>query len=250
MRRSALVIVSILLLSPTLIAQRTSSSGSSASSGGSSSSGASHSSYSGGSSSSASSASSHNSGSSASSVSSRNSTLSANSVRSHNSGDSTSHVASSTATSRSVPTFKMLSKETANPEKHWPRTFWHPFRKATPVRTSEFRRPPRCLKQPCAVCPGGGSRHGGECGIANNVCAGGQSWNGFSCSPQYWFRDCSALARQLEAQERQMRGRNDPGQSLIYQTLRNQYEQCMARFGLSPLGSFALNDMRMEDVIP
>ena len=239
MRLSALVIVSILLLSSTLIAQRTSSSGSSASSGGSSSSGASHSSYSGGSSSSASSASSHNSSSSASSA------------NSHNSSSSSSHVASTgAASSRSLPSFKVAStRETAAPEKRSTRTFWHPFRKAQPVR-AEFRHPPRCLKQPCAVCPAGGSRKGGACVVASNVCPAGQSWNGISCGAQYWFRDCSDLARQLEAQRRQMRGQNDPGQSLFYQILQRQYESCMARFGLAPFGSFALNDTRLEDVIP
>ena len=227
MRLSALVIVSVLLLSPTLIAQRTSSSGSSASSGGSSSSGASHSSYSGGSSSSASSA------------------------NSHNSSSSSSHVASTgAASSRSLPSFKVAStRETAAPEKRSMRTFWHPFRKAQPVR-AEFRHPPRCLKQPCAVCPAGGSRKGGACVVASNVCPAGQSWNGISCGAQYWFRDCSDLARQLEAQRRLMRGQNDPGQSLFYELLLRQYESCMAGFGLQPFGSFALNDTRLEDVIP
>jgi hypothetical protein len=47
-----------------------------------------------------------------------------------------------------------------------------------------------------------------------------------------------------------MRGQNDPGQSLFYQVLQRQYESCMARFGLAPFGSFALNDTRLEDVIP
>jgi hypothetical protein len=63
------------------------------------------------------------------------------------------------------------------------------------------------------------------------------------------FHDCSSLARQLEAQRRQMRGRNDPGQSLIYQTLLSQYQQCMARYGLQPFGSFAFNE-RMADLMP
>ena len=47
-----------------------------------------------------------------------------------------------------------------------------------------------------------------------------------------------------------MRGRNDPGQSLIYQVLRRQYESCMSRFGLASSGSFAFNDTRLEDMIP
>lgn len=227
MRLSVLVIVSILFVSSTLVAQHTLSSVSSASSGGPSGSAASHSSYSGGSSSSARSASSHNSSSSA------------------------SHVASTgAASSRSLPSFKVSpTRENAIPEKHGARTFWHPFRKPRPVRTSEFHRP-RCLKQPCAVCPPGGSRRSGACVVASNVCAPGQSWNGFACGAQFWFHDCSDLAGQLVAQEQQMRGRNDPGQSLIYRVLLSQYESCMASFGRSPLGSFALNDARLADIMP
>jgi len=83
--------------------------------------------------------------------------------------------------------------------------------------------------------------------VANNMCRAGQSWNGFACGTQYWFNDCRALADQLAAQERQMRGQNDPGQSLRHQLLQNQYEQCLKRFSLLPFG-YAFNDARLLDV--
>jgi len=83
--------------------------------------------------------------------------------------------------------------------------------------------------------------------VASNVCRSGQSWNGFACGTQYWFNDCRALADQLAAQERQMRGQNDPGQSLRHQLLQNQYEQCLKRFSLLPFG-YAFNDARPLDV--
>lgn len=234
MRLSALVIVIvyILFLSSPLIAEHSSSGGGSASSSGSTSSGASHSSFSGGSSSSGGAASSHSFGSSANSASTRS---------------SASHVATGAASSRTLPlpSFKISpTRQNEVQEKRSARTFWHPFRKARPVRT-EFHRPIRCLKQPCAICPPGGS-HKGACAIARNLCGPGQSWNAIACSAQYWFHDCSDLARQLEAQRRLMRGNNDPGQSLVYRNLQDQYDQCMERFGLQPFGSFAL----LADMVP
>jgi hypothetical protein len=46
---------------------------------------------------------------------------------------------------------------------------------------------------------------------------------------------------QLAAQKQQMRGQ-DPGQSLRYQLLRNQYDECVRRFGLAPFSSaYAFN---------
>jgi len=74
--------------------------------------------------------------------------------------------------------------------------------------------------------------------VTNNVCPSGLPLNGFACGVQYRFNDCSALAEQLAAQERQMRGQNDLGQALFYRLLRQQYESCLAPYG-SPLFSRA-----------
>jgi hypothetical protein len=60
-------------------------------------------------------------------------------------------------------------------------------------------------------------------------CPKGSVFNGFGCSSPYVFRDCSALANQLAAQQRHMQGQSDPGQALIYRLLREQYESCAMR---------------------
>lgn len=207
MRLSGLVIAAILLASVTLLAQHSSG-------GGSSSGGSSHGGYSGG-------------GSSASSASG------------HTSSASASHIVSTSAASRQPSSFSKSppANEKASPEKKNSRSFLHPFRKPQPVQSVGSKRPAPCLKGKCPVCPPGGSRNGtGACGlsvVANNMCRGGQSWNGFACSTQYWFNDCSALANQLAAQQRRMRGQSDPGQALVYRLLRQQYESCLARYGFS-----------------
>ncbi len=222
MRLSGFVVASLLLVSTTLLAQH-SSAGSGSSSGGTSSSGVSHSSYSG-SSSSVSSASSHNSSSSAAHSASR--------------GTTASHTSKS-----NTPSNKLSSnRENAAPEKKSTRSFLHPFRKPTPVRTAEFHGPIRCLKEPCAVCPPGESRNGkGACVAASNACLPNQSWNGLACSTQAWSNNCRALADELAAERRRMQGQNDPGESLRYQLLREQYQQCLRRFGLDPFASYAFN---------
>ncbi len=227
MRLSGLVVAALLLVSATLFAQHTSgssgsSSSSSASSSGWASSGASHSSYSGGSSS---------------------------STGSHNSSNSASHVASTgAAASHPSPSTKLPSaKENAAREKKGFRSFLrHPFRKPKPVQTAEFKRPVPCLKAPCPVCPSGQSRSGnGACVpsvVASDVCQPGQFWNGFGCGGQYWFTDCSALAEQLAAQERQRLGQSDPGHALFSRLLRQQYESCLARYGAGTFGMAFLFD--------
>jgi len=74
--------------------------------------------------------------------------------------------------------------------------------------------------------------------VANNVCAFGQSWNGFACGGQYWFDDCSALANQLEAERRHMQGQSDPGRALFHRLLLQQYESCLARYGYMNSSAF------------
>ena len=226
MRLSALVIVivGILFLSLTVTAAPA---GSSASTGSSASSSASH-------------------GSSSASSGSSASVHSSSSPAFHAAGGGHSAGMGATSSSKGVPSFKVPSPDKKAANEKPTRGFWHPFRRPQPAK-AEFHFPVRCVKEPCTVCPPG-SRYG-ACLVANNFCPGGESWNGVGCSPQYLFHDCSSLARQLEAQRRQMRGRNDPGQSLIYQTLLSQYQQCMARYGLQPFGSFAFNE-RMADLMP
>jgi len=211
MRLSGLVVAAILFVSATLLAQHSSGAGGSSS-------GGSHSSSSGGSSSSAS---------------------------SHNSSSPASHVArTGTAASHSLPSAKLPSSTvSAAPEKKGFRAFLrHPFKKSVPVQTAEFKRRP-CRKEPCAVCPPGGSSNGGACALPSNVCSTGQVWNGFACGTQYRFNDdCRALLDQLVAQQQQMRGQNDPGQSLRYQSLRQQYEQCLERSRFHGYSSASLFD--------
>jgi hypothetical protein len=220
MRLSGLVIATILLVSAALLAQHSSG-------GGSSSGGSSHGGYSGGS--------------------------SASSASSHTSIASASHIGSTSAASRQPSSFSKSppANEKASPEKKNSRSFLHPFRKPQPVQSAGFNRPAPCLKGKCPVCPPGESRRGtGACGppvVANNMCRPGQSWNGFACGTQYWVSDCRTLADQLAAQERQMRGQNNPGQSLRHQLLQNQYEQCLKRYSFQPFG-YAFNDARLLDI--
>jgi len=211
MRLSSLVVAAILLVSANLLAQHSSAAGGSSS-------GGSHSSSSGSSSSSAS---------------------------THISSSSASHVASTgAAASHPSPSAKLPSgKINAAPEKQGFRSFLrHPFRKSAPVQTAEYKRRP-CRKEPCAVCPPGESSNGGACVLPSNVCLAGQIWNGFSCGTQYRFNDdCRALLDQLAAQQQQMRGQNDPGESLRYQSLRQQYEQCLDRSRFHGYSSASLLD--------
>jgi hypothetical protein len=142
-------------------------------------------------------------------------------------------------------------KAVAQPEKRSLVGFLrHPLKKhdAKSTAVADLRQPP-CRKKPCpAPCPGGGTRgSNGACPIAAYSCSPGQFGNGYGCS-MYWSNDCSALARQLEAQRRQMQGGSDPGQSLIYRMLRDQYEQCARRYGFAPFSSYTFSDAPLFDV--
>ncbi len=215
MRLSGLVIAAILLVPAIVLAQH-SSAGGGASSGGSSSGGGYSGGYSSGGSSHGSSGSSGSSSGSSRSSSSGGSRSSASSAGSHYSGGSPSHVAGkNAAASRLAPSSKLAStKENAAPEKRGFRSFLrHPFKKPAPVQTAEFKRRP-CWKEPCAVCPSG------------------RRWNGFACGVQYRFNDdCRALADQLAGERVRMQAQDDPGEALLYRSLLQQYESCMARYG-------------------
>ena len=76
-------------------------------------------------------------------------------------------------------------------------------------------------------------------------CQTGRFWKTSSCAQydQYsWFGACRALADQLTTEQERMRLDNDPGESLRYQMLLNQYRQCMGRFGGTPFSSYLFSD--------
>ena len=142
------------------------------------------------------------------------------------------------------------TKVPAQPEKRGFVSFLrHPLKKhdlkSTQVAT--FIQP-FCRKKPCpAPCPGGGVRgRNGACVVVANTCSPGQSWSGFACGA-YRSNSCESLAHHLEAQRRQMQSGSDPGQSLIYRTLRDQYDQCLRRYGFASFGSYAFNDLSLFD---
>jgi len=210
MRLSCLAVTVLLIASSTLLAQH--SSGASGSGGGSHSSAPS---FSG----SVSAGSSHaGSGSSASHVSAGSHSLARSSSSTINSGNS------------------VVER----------RHFSFPWHKRSSPQLASWRPTPCLHGHNCMPCRAGSRSGVGMCTQPQNVsCFAGQVWNGSFCvSQNWWSNDCAALASQLEAQRRRMRGLNDPGQSLIYQQLRNQYLSCLSRRGLG-LGSYALNDMSL-----
>ena len=162
---------------------------------------------------------------------------------SHSSASSVSHsTTTSGGGSKTAQTRLANAKGNAASEKKAGRSLFHPFRK--PVQRVEFRHP--CLKEPCSVCPPGGSRFG-KC-VVTSTCVSGQVWNGFSCvASNWWFNDCSELAAQLAAQARHMQGTNDPGQAFVYQMLKREYDLCMERAGRG-LSSYAIDEALLFDV--
>lgn len=77
------------------------------------------------------------------------------------------------------------------------------------------------------------------------ACQTGRVWNSSSCAQydQYsWFDGCRALADQLAAERERMRLGGDSGASLRYQSMLNQYRQCMSRYGAEPFSSYLFSD--------
>ena len=144
---------------------------------------------------------------------------------------------------RARPHPNNLAKESSPQETKSSRSLLHPFRKPKPSQPAVLARSWPCLRRPCPVCPTGEARNGsGACAVVTNACV---SAYGFSCSVQYWSNDCGALARQLEAQRRGIQGRYDLSGSVIYQTLLDQYEQCVRRHRFGTFGSLAFNDVNL-----
>jgi hypothetical protein len=166
---------------------------------------------------------------------------------SHASSASTSHVSSSAAShSSSSKLTSSSTKVSATPEKQSSRSFFHPFRKPTPVENAQLKLPSLCLRGACAICPRGQARNGnGACVAASNACSARQPWNGFACGTQGLFSDCNELARQLANQRRQMQSQSDYGQSLRYRFLQQQYQQCMMR-ARSPIGAYASTTLLLD----
>ncbi len=246
MRLSGLVIATIFFASTTLLAQHSSGGGGGGSSSGGGYSGAGSS---GGSSHSGSGYSGGYSGSSSSHVSSGGGS---GSSRGSGSASSSSVKSSSEKAGSSVRAPNESSRARSNastpfstkPEKRsFASLLLHPFKRPKVVATVETKRPLSCLKAPCPVCPSRQSRSGsGACAVATSACAPGLSWNGFACGVPYRFNDCGALAAQLEAERRHMKGQSDPGQALFYRLLLQQYESCLANSNSRAFGSAFLLD--------
>jgi hypothetical protein len=241
MRLCALVIATILLISVSLLAQR---GGGGASSAGGHSSGSSGGSFHGGSSGSP--------GSSRSSVTASPSAF-PSSQRSNSSTTGSDRSSSEFSSERSSSLSNRSPRDPAGtglnirpnllkspvsekadekPEKKSVFSFLH-HKKPTPEHATSTNPPFHC-------------KWGRSCRIpVRTVCQTGRVWNSSSCSQydQYsWFDACRSLADQLAAERERMRLGNDPGESLRYQNMLNQYRQCTSRHGNAPFSSYLFSD--------
>jgi len=237
-RLSSLVVAVLLLVSTVLLAQHSfagggSSLGGGVSSGGLSGGGASHS----GSSGSGSVSSSHG-GSGGSGSSHGSSSASSSSGRSGAGSGHSASTRSSTGSGNSIrakanPPTHVL--EPASSAIHEKKGFWGFLRhkKPAPPQQAWIAPPKHCKKG--QYCP--------------STCQAGYAWNGLACGVQYepywWFNSCSSLAAQLEAQRERLREHPDPGESLIYRTLMDQYQLCLQRYGLAPFSFYALDEANL-----
>jgi hypothetical protein len=243
MRLSALVIAAIPLISLSLLAQHSSAGGGATSGGGHSGAGSSGGSFHGGSAASPGSA--RGSGMASSSTSSssrRNNSSSAGSARS-TSERSTSLSERSpkdpvgTGLNISPNLLKSaVSEKPEAPEKKSVFSFLH-HKKPAP-ETAILSNPPFHCKK------------GQSCGTPTRAaCQTGRIWNSSSCSQydQYsWFNSCRSLADQLAMERERMGLGNDPGESVRYQMMLNQYRQCMRRYGSEPFSSYLFTDASVE----
>jgi hypothetical protein len=216
MRRSALVPAAILFLSSFLLAQHSSgggggfSGGSHSSSGGFSGSGSSH----------------------------------ASSGASSTAHSSTSAPASSRTESNAQNHVSSVKSGTSQNEQNGKKGFFSflHHRKPEPTLSLASARQPICQKGfNCGVCPASRRTASGGCGYVATSCGTGLSGSRFSCN-YYRQNDCSRLADQLAAQQRLMRGQSDPGETLFYQTLQQQYNACLWRNGIHPATTASLLD--------
>jgi hypothetical protein len=300
MRLSSLCVAAVLLFSSAAFAQHSSGASSSSSASNSSSGGGgSHSSSSGGSSSSGSSAGSHSSGGSVSSTSSAHGSGGAvshvSSARSSSSASVSSHPVVHDPRSNAVPAIRepnagARGKTEPSEKKGFFSFLRHPFRKPSPKPepttkvVSNLRRW-ICVNGPCAICPPGQSRVGGQCTgtvSANQTptfCRAGEFSSGGACLLQTRFMDsCSGQRRVMEQQARRMQAAGSAQQSAcasgsmqdcsnltgtaqseadLYRTLQDRYQTCLqrsqaaypfTRFGFSAYSSGLLFDPLEFDV--
>jgi hypothetical protein len=123
-------------------------------------------------------------------------------------------------------------KVDGKPEKKGVFSFLH-HKKPAPEPTTWINPRFRCKREQSCGTP------------TRQVCQTGRVWNSSSCSQydQYsWFNGCRSLADQLEAEREGMRLGNDPGGSLRYRMMLNQYRQCMSRYGTEPFSSYLFTD--------
>jgi hypothetical protein len=211
----AMLSLSLTLLSTTLLAQHASGGGGFSGGGGS------HASSGG-----------FSSGSSGSSASSHTSSGSSSGAHSSTTSSPSSRTGSTPPSRVSEPNSGAKSESPSNEKKG----FWGFLHKKPEPKSDLVTRtkwPIGCKKgEACHVCSTGGLRNAGSgCVSPVNTCSAGLVWNGFSCGVRSQVNDCGHLADQLAAQQRQMQGQSDPGQSAFYQLLRRQYEACLARSG-------------------
>lgn len=160
---------------------------------------------------------------------------------SHGSGGSHSRVAAPQTRSNLATT---TSQRSPLEKRHFFSLPWH---KKTSSQFVSWRPTPCLNGHNCTPCRAGSRSGVGMCSQPQNVsCFAGQAWGGSYCQ-NWWGDECAGLASQLEAQRRHMQGLNDPGQSLVYQVLGNQYTSCLSRQGLG-LGFYALNDRSLFNI--
>lgn len=188
-------------------------------------------------------AASSSSGNSVSHSSSGGSSSAIHSVGSLGASGSAAHSIAPTSRPSAPSTIKSpYVKRTTQPEKAPGHSFFHPFRKPEPIKKAAFIRPQPCWRKPCNVCPSGQSSNGrGACVPVSEMCLANPLSLGLYCSTPYWWSNqCRALANELAAEEQSMRNHNYVGESMEYQRLREQYEDCLRRRGLNGLPHYSL----------
>ena len=214
------ILISLLLISPPVVAQHSSGGGGSAGGGGS---------FHGGSSG-FSSAPSSSAGSSASS--SHGSSNASGAGRGTGSAGAAAGVKGGARRAAPARTDATKTDASGKPKKGVFSFLRH--RKPAPARLVWNQPPARCKK-------------GQNC----TQCRQGQVWNGFSCgvqADQNLLFGCGDLARRLAEEREHMQGQSDPTESLRYQFLLNQYQQCLRHFQGQPFSAFAFSGAGLQDL--
>ena len=103
------------------------------------------------------------------------------------------------------------------------------------------QKPAPALARAAWINPRFPCKKGQNC-VLPPVCQTGFGWNSYSCGAFYdqywWFNSCQALAYQLAAEQQLMAMAIDPGESVRYQMLMDQYQQCMSLYGADAFSSY------------